>query len=222
MHHLKSRVKKIDFNLIVWIVFVFLFLLIVSLILIYAVTRNFNTSNGDDKECVPDYPAFPFENGWTRSKLREFNRTNGHFPSPFAYLKTNYIRRHLSLFDAGASLLIPEDDLERMGRDFIGEKDNTTFVATKVDMDEILKKANGSMAVVEEELGIPAGEWKGKDIRRIDVENPRKLNLRIPTGNEIGANELWLPGGYLPTGIPEAVTNSIPKDMYNETKVELK
>ncbi|WP_431802057.1 hypothetical protein [Microbacterium sp. bgisy203] len=29
--------------------------------------------------------------------------------------------------------------------------------------------------------------------------------LRIPTGNEAGANDHWIPGGYLPTGIREAV-----------------
>lgn len=32
----------------------------------------------------------------------------------------------------------------------------------------------------------------------------------MPRGNEAGANEAWIPGGYLPEGIPEAVLNTHP------------
>lgn len=45
--------------------------------------------------------------------------------------------------------------------------------------------------------------WKGD---APDPGDPSELtNLRMPSGNEAGANEHWIPGGYLPTGIPEAV-----------------
>eukprot|EP01084_Bolivina_argentea_P004350 8279_1 len=36
--------------------------------------------------------------------------------------------------------------------------------------------------------------------------------MRMPSGNEIGANKEWIPGGYLPTGKPEAVIDAIPKN----------
>lgn len=40
---------------------------------------------------------------------------------------------------------------------------------------------------------------------RIDVSSPN--GLRMPNGNELGANEQWLPGGYTAGGIPEATIN---------------
>lgn len=44
--------------------------------------------------------------------------------------------------------------------------------------------------------------------------------MRIPSGNEEGANELWLVGGQLPTGHDEGVTDSIPKGKYKELNIE--
>jgi hypothetical protein len=49
------------------------------------------------------------------------------------------------------------------------------------------------------------------------MEGP--LNLRMPSGNEAGANNLWLPGGKLPTGQSEAVVNQIPKGAYTEIDI---
>lgn len=88
-------------------------------------------------------------------------------------------------------------------------------------MDEVLREANGDIGKIEQALGIPSGLWSGKDIRRIDVPNPRALHLRMATGNEIGANELWLPGGYLPTGFPEAIIDRVPEGMYTESVVPI-
>jgi len=35
----------------------------------------------------------------------------------------------------------------------------------------------------------------------------------------MGANEHWIPGGKLPTGYNEAITNQVPKGIYTETKI---
>lgn len=50
------------------------------------------------------------------------------------------------------------------------------------------------------------------DITRADFSYEEIVNgnLRMPRGNEAGANEAWIPGGYLPEGIPEAVLNTHP------------
>jgi len=56
--------------------------------------------------------------------------------------------------------------------------------------------------------------------------DPINFNLRIPSGNEAGANEMWVPGGYLPEGMPEAVidgrdvpsTDYIVTDLSDKTK----
>lgn len=46
---------------------------------------------------------------------------------------------------------------------------------------------------------------------RIDILYFDDLNLRIPDGNEAGANEYWIPGGYTVGDTPEAVVDRIPK-----------
>lgn len=48
----------------------------------------------------------------------------------------------------------------------------------------------------------------------------RYLNLRTPFGNEMGANNLWIPGGKLPTNHSKAVVNRIPLGQYQETLLQ--
>ena len=81
----------------------------------------------------------------------------------------------------------------------------------------MLQKTAKNVAAIEVELGIPAGSWQGKPLARIDIPNPEELHVRLPSGNEMGANALWLPGGHLPTGYSEAVVDRIPKGKYVES-----
>jgi hypothetical protein len=48
----------------------------------------------------------------------------------------------------------------------------------------------------------------------IDTTNIQSLNLRMPNGNEVGANNLWLPGGYTSGGLSEAIVDVIPMGKY--------
>jgi hypothetical protein len=41
----------------------------------------------------------------------------------------------------------------------------------------------------------------------------------MPSGNEAAANSEWLPGGFVPGGSAEAVTDAIPKASVIITKV---
>ena len=50
---------------------------------------------------------------------------------------------------------------------------------------------------------------------RVDVQNPNELDLRIPSGNEEGANKFFTPGGFTSDGQAEAVINPIPKGKYS-------
>jgi hypothetical protein len=75
------------------------------------------------------------------------------------------------------------------------------------------------MALIEKELGIPPGAWQGKEMVRITIPSPKDVALRMPSGNEAGANAHWIPGGRLPTGKLEAVCNAIPKGKYVETPI---
>ena len=88
-------------------------------------------------------------------------------------------------------------------------------------MDSVLIKSHGNLIRIENELGIPVNTWKNKILIRIDILKPKRLRLRMPSGNEAGVNELWLPGGYLPTGYKEAVVDRIPKGSYTATVIEI-
>ena len=145
----------------------------------------------------------------------------GKRPAPETYLKRRYIRRHLKNFKAGASCIVSKELLERYHGDSIGKADNSQFIMMKSEMDSVLMRSHGDLSRIEHELGIPAGAWKHRVLVRIDIPKPKKLRLRMPSGNEIGANVLWLPGGLLPTGYKEAVIDRIPKGRYKATLIEI-
>lgn len=42
--------------------------------------------------------------------------------------------------------------------------------------------------------------------------DPKKSNISIPNGKEVGANNNWLPGGYTSGGIPEGVVHNVPNN----------
>ena len=145
----------------------------------------------------------------------------GKRPAPETYLKRRYIRRHLKNFKAGASCIVSKELLERYHGDSIGKADNSQFIMMKSEMDSVLIRSHGDLSRIEHELGIPAGAWKHRVLVRIDIPKPKKLRLRMPSGNEIGANALWLPGGLLPTGYKEAVIDRIPKGRYKASLIEI-
>ncbi len=142
-------------------------------------------------------------------------------PEPSVYLSEKCIKKHLKNFEKGASFFTTKDILDRFGRKILGRSDGQ-FVMSKKEMDKLIKKAKGDLSYVETQLGIPAGAWKGKIIVRIDILSPFELNIRLPNGNEIGANELWIAGGKLPTGYLEAVINPIPEGKYTENIIDVK
>jgi len=70
---------------------------------------------------------------------------------------------------------------------------------------------------MEDALGLPRDFLNGNDLIRVDIPDPRSLNLRIPSGKEAGANKNWFPGGRLPDGNLEAVIDAgnISPDQYS-------
>lgn len=160
-----------------------------------------------------------FINGYTQDSIKAIPK--GQRPNPTAYLEKQYIEKHLKEFQKGASFITSKEILDKYGRKMLGRPDGQ-FVMSKKQMDKLLKQAKGRLDFIETQLGIPAGLWKDKTLVRIDIPEPQKLNLRIPNGNEGGANDLWLPGGKLPTGYSEAVLNQIPEGSYTENTIILK
>jgi hypothetical protein len=130
------------------------------------------------------------------------NTPKGQRPLPETYLPKSYIDAHLAKFDDGASRIMRKNALDRYGP---AQNDGTAFVLPKVQADNILGRVNGKRDLLEKSLGFSMGDLNGQEMVRVDIAHPWDHGLRIPSGNEAGANELWLPGGLLPNKTSEAI-----------------
>ncbi len=142
------------------------------------------------------------------------NTPKGSRPDPSSYLSKEYIDAHLAQFDDGVSVIQTEWAYSRYSETngFVGvPDDNSLFVMPKNYCDDVVASANGNVSIIEKKLGFQEGYFSdGGGLVRIDAPNTPDLNIRIPSGNETGANKLWSPGGKTSGGIPEAITNTIP------------
>lgn len=132
----------------------------------------------------------------------------GDRPLPSSYLDEKYIRDHLARFDDGATRFYKMDSITEHGPGNRG----TTFVMPTSEVDAMLAKADGDPRKLGELLGLGPdffvdASGKPVDIVRADFtgQEVRDLDIRMASGNEMGANDDWMPGGLLPGGDHEAV-----------------
>ncbi len=147
----------------------------------------------------------------------------GERPDPATYLDKKYMQRHLKQFRQGVSFVMGLDNyvMYVLTRKSIGREDGSCFVMPKIVCDDIAKKARGDISVYEQALGFEPGYFQGHGgLVRIDVTEVADLHVRIPSGNEAGANAYWLPGGYTSGGVPEAVSDLIPKARIHVTRLQ--
>ncbi len=155
------------------------------------------------------------EVGLDQEKINDIILTNkGLRLDPSTYLSKNYIESHLKQFEDGVSIIQSEYAYNRFSltNGFVGvPDDNSLFVLPKSLCDQISTSANGNISVWEKVLGFDDGYFaNGGGLVRIDVDNIDDLHIRIPSGNEYGANSHWLPGGFTDGNVPEAITDTIP------------
>lgn len=126
-------------------------------------------------------------------------------PSPDTYLSKSQLADHKQAFDQGAVRFRLKSDYDKHG---VGSRDGTAFVMTKSEANRILSSTRGSPRLLEQALGLNPGALKRDRLVRIDVDKPRSHGIRVPSGNEAGANRQWIPGGLLPSGAREGVVNA--------------
>ena len=85
--------------------------------------------------------------------------------------------------------------------------------------DKLIKEANGDVKVLERLLSLEPGTLGANPVR-VDISSPS--GLRIPSGNELGANSQWIPGGATAGGIPEATIDPAPPGTYVTTPIDVK
>ncbi|TNH06109.1 hypothetical protein FHQ30_09060 [Pasteurellaceae bacterium Phil11] len=131
----------------------------------------------------------------TEAKINEILLIEkGKRPNPTEYLPKEYIDAHLSQFDDGAV------------RFFVPHKSGTigpenAFVLPKTYVENLYKATEGNINLIEDKLGLPSGYLSYAKVAIID-----KPNVKIPSGNEIGAHpDYWTPGGKTSGNVPEAI-----------------
>ena len=125
----------------------------------------------------------------------------GARPDPSTYLPADYISVHLDEFSDGATRYMTESNLNKYG---IAQRDGTSYVMPKSQVNDLMNATGGDTRAMEKALGLPDGFFDD-GVVRVDVKDPGGNGLRMPSGNEAGANDQWIPGGKLPTGVSEAV-----------------
>ena len=164
-----------------------------------------------------------YKNYWNEPILKI---PKGSRPNPKTYVNSEYLTKHFAEFNEGATVIQTEwaytNYSEANG--FVGvPDDNTLFVMPKKYADKVIQDSNGNINYIEEKLGFPKGYFKyGGGLVRIDIEDFSGLDLRLPSGNETGANSLWIPGGETSGGVPEAVLNTVPLDKTRVSRIEIK
>ena len=103
------------------------------------------------------------------------------------------------------------------GKATVGRSDGQ-FMTTASAMDRLLQQANGDMSVVKSKLGIPPEAWN-EPLVRIDVMNPLLHDARLPSGLSSGANTQFRWGGYTSRGMPEIITDPIPRSDIRATLI---
>lgn len=156
---------------------------------------------GDDAEAIRELDRFDS----LPDSLADVRAAgNGNRPNPDTYFDQADLDDHLSRFENGGTRFMPRDRLASRGP---GHRDGTSFIMSTDEVDDMLELTGGVQSAMERELGLPNGGLAG-DMVRVDFPAPFDHGVRMPSGNEPGANEQWLPGGTLPGGISEAVIDA--------------
>jgi filamentous hemagglutinin len=136
----------------------------------------------------------------------------GKRPDPSQYLSQDYINNHLAQFDNGAIRFASLEAVKKYGT--VGPQGR--FVLPKKDFDRIIHDFKGNFNDIENHLGLDKGTLSNSDTGIFYIPKEQLNNLRIPSGNEGGANSQWIPGGKTSGGINETVV-----DFNKDTKVQL-
>ena len=86
-------------------------------------------------------------------------------------------------------------------------------------LDDVVKEAKGNMRVIEQKLGLEFVFLNDNDVMIVLIKKEDFINPRFPTGNEIGVNNLWIPGGLTSGGIPELVMDFSLSPKFSEIKI---
>ena len=125
----------------------------------------------------------------------------GARPDPSTYMTKAQIDEHLALFDEGAVRFTNRSTAQKYGT--LGP--DGAFVMPKSEFDRVMTETGGDLRQIEKRLGLDEGQLSNADTMVVEIARKDLDGLRVPSGNESGVNDKWLPGGYTSGNVPEAV-----------------
>lgn len=125
----------------------------------------------------------------------------GQRPHPSTYMTKEQISAHLAKFDEGAVRFGSRESYNEYGT--IGPAGG--FVLSRREFERVMETTNGDLRKVETMLGLEKGYLDDANTMVTFIEKKDFADLRMPSGNEGGANSMWLPGGMTSGGVVEAV-----------------
>ncbi|MDK2593800.1 DUF637 domain-containing protein [Pseudoalteromonas obscura] len=144
------------------------------------------------------------KSGWDANRLYDEvlkKPENGKRPPVEDYLSQEYIDSHLDRFKGGAVRFTTKDAINQFGS--IGPSE--AFIMPKSDFDEIVRRANGNVSEIEIALGLNSGDLSNGGTVAAHILPSELGGIRLPSGNEMGANDMWVPGGVTSGGVREAI-----------------
>ncbi len=160
---------------------------------------------------IRNLPKPDYKNG------QEMNREI-HKPDPKTYLKPEYIEKHLEPFERTGCFKIQRTDPTGPNDLYDGNIGHSSgvFVTSGEDMKKAVLESGGNVRKMERIFGLEEGSL-GNNPTIISFDDPK--NLRIPDGNEIGADRnKYIPGGFTCGNQPEAVIDPVSRGEYKVTK----
>jgi hypothetical protein len=160
-------------------------------------------------ETHQDHTFFIGEMGaWVHNSYDPNNNLNwvleipkGSRPHPATYLGVSERKALEAMFNEGAVRFTSRKSIERYGT--AGSSD--AFVFPRSYFDEVVSEAKGNLRIIEKRLGLESGYLGDVDTVAAYISRSDFSRMRIPSGNEAGANLFWLPGGRTSGGVPEMI-----------------
>ncbi|MEF9956818.1 MAG: hemagglutinin repeat-containing protein [Acinetobacter sp.] len=160
--------------------------------------RNPDVMNG-----LMQQNGIKFKDGVTKEDIFKiiYNTPAGKRPDPSIYLSPAYIKEWNDSWSEGAIRFTSKSQVQKYGT--IGS--NEAFVIPKTVFDDLLKESNGNLAYIEKKLSLSDGYLSSNSTGAFLIKQQDGFKVKLPTGNEGGANVQWLPGGKTLNGTREGI-----------------
>jgi hypothetical protein len=104
----------------------------------------------------------------------------------------------------------------------VGYPDGTLFLMLEEEAFAILNREGHDRVRVCVALGLPARAWDGHEVFLVKAPAANPDKLRMPSGNEMGVDDQWLPGGVHKKGFRQAVGDPVALDACGVMEIQWK